>query len=88
MANAKLNDPIGTGIAVREVFSALRKQGAGKIIALMDMNRSITVIVHVEAGEPTLYLANEMVGIATVLFCKLEELSYGTYTTFVLDSSQ
>lgn len=75
--DGKLDDPIGTGISVREVFNALRRQGAGKIIALLDMNRSGAVLGNGEVGEQTLELAGKM-GIAAVLSCKPDEFSHET----------
>lgn len=75
--DAKLDDPAGTGIPVREVFNALRQQGAGKIIALLDMNRSGAVLGNGEVGEQTLELAGKM-GIAAVLSCQPDEFSHET----------
>ncbi len=75
--DAQLTDPERTGISVRELFTALQQQGAGKIIALLDMNRSTAVLGNGEVGENTLDLAGEM-GIAAVLSCKPEEFSHET----------
>lgn len=90
--DGKLDNPVGTGIPVREVFDALRQQGAGKIIALLDMNRSGAVLGNGEVGEQTLELAGQM-GIATVLSCKPDEFSHetsalghGMFTASVLEA--
>lgn len=90
--DAKLADPKATGIPIRQIFQALRQQGAGKIVALLDMNRSGAVIGNGEVGEQTLELASQM-GIATVLSCKPEEFSHetaalrhGMFTAAVLEA--
>ena len=90
--DARLDDPVGTGIPVRLVFNALRKQGAGKIVALLDMNRSTAVVGNGEVGEQTLNLAGEM-GIAAILSCKPDEFSHetaalrhGMFTASVLEA--
>lgn len=75
--DARLADPVATGIPLRQIFHALRQQGAGKIVALLDMNRSGAVVGNGEVGEQTLELASQM-GIATVLSCKPEEFSHET----------
>lgn len=75
--DGKLQDPAGTGIPVREVFAALKQQGAAKIIALMDMNRSTAAMGNGKVGEQTLELAGKM-GIAAVLSCKPDEFSHET----------
>lgn len=90
--DGQLTDPEGTGISVRELFTALKQQGAKKIVVLLDMNRSTAVIGNGEVGENALDLAGEM-GIAAVLSCKPEEFShetaslgYGLFTAAVLEA--
>ncbi len=90
--DAQLEDPVKTGIPVRKVFQALQQQGAGKIIALLDMNRSTAVVGNGEVGEQTLDLAGRM-GIAAILSCKPEEFSHetsalghGMFTASVLEA--
>ncbi|OKH17338.1 caspase family protein [[Limnothrix rosea] IAM M-220] len=90
--DAQLDNPAATGIPISKVFNALRQQGAGKIIALLDMNRSTAVVGNGEVGEQTLDLAGQM-GIAAILSCKPEEFSHetaalghGMFTASVLEA--
>lgn len=90
--DGKLQDPLGSGIPIRKVFEALQQQGAAKVIALLDMNRSTMAMGNGTLGTHTLNLAAQM-GIATVLSCKPEEFSHetsalghGMFTAAVLEA--
>ena len=86
------NDIPNTGISMRSLFEFLQQQGASKIIAILDMNRSPGIMGVNTVGEQTVELAAQM-GIAAILSCRPQEFSHevsslgnGIFTTALLEA--
>jgi hypothetical protein len=59
-------DLINTAIPIEKVFTLLQQQGAGKIVVMLDINRSPGMLGEKGVGEQIIHLAGKM-GIACVL---------------------
>ena len=67
--------PETTGIAMGELFEALRQQKAQKTVVFLDMNRSSSMLRENVLGANTVGLAKEM-GISLISSCQLDQYSH------------
>jgi len=81
-----------TALPVRSIFTLLQQQGAGKIIAIFDMNRTPGMLGEKGVGEQLINLAGKM-GIACILSAHPHQVSHeaaslghGLFTTALLEA--
>lgn len=85
-------DLVNTGISMRSLFTLLQQQGAGKIVVILDINRSPGMLGEIGVGEQTVDLAGKM-GIACILSAEPHQVSHeaaslghGMFTTALLEA--
>ncbi len=85
-------DLVNTGISMRSLFTLLQQQGAGKIVVILDINRSPGMLGEIGVGEQTVDLAGKM-GIACILSAEPHQVSHeaaslghGIFTSALLEA--
>lgn len=86
------SDLVNTGISISSLLTLLQQQGAGKIVVILDFNRSAGMLGEKGVGEQTAILAGKM-GIACILSAhphqfshEAASLGHGMFTSVLLDA--